>query len=75
MFFLFGVLINNITGVAWSVLTLSLGNIIKTSEITGIFSMWLIGSCIVTILIVPIALRYFTPKIRLSKLFVKYYWE
>ncbi len=34
LFFLFGVLINNIAGAAWGVLTLSLGNIIKTGEIS-----------------------------------------
>jgi uncharacterized membrane protein len=75
LFFLFGVLINNIVGAAWGVLTLSLGNIIKTGEISSIFSTWAIGSFIVTILIVPFSLRYFTPKIRQSKLFVTCYWE
>jgi hypothetical protein len=75
LFFLFGVLINNIVGAAWGVLTLSLGNIIKTGEISSIFSTWAIGSFIVTILIVPLALRYFTPKVRQSKLFVTCYWE
>jgi hypothetical protein len=75
MFLLFGVLINNIAGAAWGVLTLSFANIIKTSETVSFFSTWLIGSCIVTILIVPFALRYLTPKIRQSKLFVMNYWE
>jgi integral membrane sensor domain MASE1 len=75
LFFLFGVLINTIAGAAWGTLTLSLGNIIKTGEIFGIFSTWVIGSFIATILIVPLALRYFTPKIRRSKLFVSNYWE
>ena len=75
LFFLFAVLINNIIGAAWGALTLSLGNIIKTGEISGIFSTLVIGSFIVTILIIPLALSYFTPKIRGSKLFVTYYWE
>jgi integral membrane sensor domain MASE1 len=75
LFFLFGVFINNIAGAEWGVLTLSLGNIIKTGEIASIFSTWVIGSFIVTILIVPFSLRYFTPKIYQSKLFVTYYWE
>jgi hypothetical protein len=75
LFLLFGVLINNLAGAAWGVLTLSLGNIIKTGEIASIFSTWIIGSFIVTILLAPLALRYFTPKIRQSKLFVTYYWE
>jgi hypothetical protein len=75
LFFLFGVLINNIAGAAWGVLTLSLGSIIKTGEIANIFLLWIIGSFIVTILVVPLALRYFTPKLHQSKLFVTYYWE
>jgi hypothetical protein len=75
LFLVFGVLVNNIIGAAWGTLTLSIGNIIKTGDIPSIFSAWLIGNIIVTILIVPLALRYLTPKIQTSKLFVKYYWE
>jgi integral membrane sensor domain MASE1 len=41
----------------------------------SIFATWLIGNVIVTILIVPLALKYFTPKVRKSKFFVKYYWD
>jgi hypothetical protein len=37
LFFLLGVLINNIVGAAWSVLTLCLRNIIKTGEISRIY--------------------------------------
>ncbi|MFY9800035.1 MAG: hypothetical protein WAK10_02170 [Methanoregula sp.] len=74
-FLLFGVLINNIVGAAWGTLTLNFGNIMKTGDVAGIFSTWCIGNCIMTILIIPLSLRYLTPKIRKSKLFVKYYWE
>ncbi|MDP2796693.1 MAG: hypothetical protein Q8N94_04190 [Methanoregula sp.] len=72
---LFGVLINNVVGAAWGAYTLALGNVIASSEIGSVFSLWLIGNIIVTVLIVPLALRHFTPKVRKSKLFVKYYWE
>jgi len=72
---LFGVLINNVVGAAWGAYTLALGNVITSSQIGSVFSAWLIGNIIVTILIVPLALRYFTPKVRKSKLFVRYYWE
>jgi len=75
LFLLFGVLINNIAGAAWGVLILSYGNIIKTGQITSIFSTWIIGSFFVTILILPLAIRYLTPKLRQSKLFVTYYWD
>jgi putative effector of murein hydrolase LrgA (UPF0299 family) len=72
---LFGVLINNIVGAAWGAYTLALGNVITTGEVGNVFFLWLVGNIIVTILIVPIALRYFTPKVRKSKLFVKDYWN
>lgn len=72
---LFGVVINNIVGAAWGAYTLALGNVIMSSQIGSVFTLWLIGNIIVTILIVPLGLRFLTPKIRRSKLFVKYYWE
>jgi hypothetical protein len=72
---LFGVLINNIVGAAWGAYTLALGNVIPSSQIGSTFTIWLIGNIIVTVLIVPLALRHITPKIQRSKLFVKYYWD
>jgi len=72
---LFGVLINNIVGAAWGTWTLALGNVIAASQIVSVFSLWLIGNIIVTIIIVPLALRHLTPKVQKSKLFVKYYWD
>ncbi|MFA6226022.1 MAG: hypothetical protein WC620_07590 [Methanoregula sp.] len=72
---LFGVLINNIVGAAWGAYTLAFGNVITSSQIGSVFSLWLVGNIIVTVLIVPLALRHFTPKVQRSKLFVKYYWD
>jgi len=72
---LFGVLINNVVGAAWGAYTLSLGNVIQSSQIGSTFMLWLIGNIIVTIIIVPIGLRFLTPKVQRSKLFVKYYWD
>jgi hypothetical protein len=69
---LFGVVINNAVGAAWGTWTLSLA---QTVNMSAVFATWLIGNIFVTILIVPLALRLFTPKIQKSKLFVKYYWE
>jgi len=69
---LFAVLINNAVGAAWGVAFLSL---LTPVDFTGAFLTWLIGNIIVTILIVPLALRLFTPKIQKSKLFVKQYWD
>jgi hypothetical protein len=72
---LFGVLINNVVGAAWGAYTLALGNVITSSQIGSTFTLWLVGNIIVTVIIVPLALRFLTPKIQKSKLFVKYYWE
>jgi hypothetical protein len=72
---LFGVVINNIAGAAWGAWTLALGNVIQADQIGTVFSSWLIGNIIVTLIIVPLALRFFTPSVRKSRLYVKYYWE
>lgn len=72
---LFGVLINNIVGAAWGSVTLAVGGVIQPGEIGSVLFMWLLGNIIVTLLIVPIALRRLSPKIVKSKLFVKYYWD
>lgn len=69
---LFAVLINNLVGAAWGAFTLSL---LGPVNITGAFSTWLVGNIIITILIVPLALRSCTGKVNKSKLFVKHYWD
>jgi len=72
---LFGVILNNIIGAAWGAYTLAAGNIIPESQVMGTFSTLVVGNIVVTLLIVPLALRHFTPKVRKSKLFVKSYWD
>jgi integral membrane sensor domain MASE1 len=69
---LFGVVINNIIGAAWGAWTLGL---VEPGMMGSIFSTWLIGNVIVTILLVPVALKVFTPKLQKSRLFVKNYWD
>lgn len=71
---LFAVIINNLAGAAWGAFFLSL--VLDTPGAMGsVFSAWLIGNVIVTLLIVPLALKVFTPKIEKSRLFVKAYWD
>ena len=72
---LFGVLINNIVGAAWGAVTLAVGGQIPSTEIGSVLFMWLLGNVIVTLVILPIALRRLSPKIIKSKLYVKYYWD
>ena len=69
---LFAVLFNNLVGAAWGVFTLSL---LGPLNIAGAFSTWLVGNIIITLLIVPLALRFLTEKVNKSKLFVKQYWD
>jgi hypothetical protein len=71
---LFGIILNNIVGAAWGSYTLAAGHIIATTDLVTIFSTWLIGNIVITLLIVPVFLRHFTPMVRKSKLFVNNYW-
>jgi hypothetical protein len=69
---LFAVLINNVVGAAWGAFTLSfLGPV----DVVGAFSTWLAGNIIITLLVVPLALRFLTEKVSTSKLFVRHYWD
>ncbi|PKL65712.1 MAG: hypothetical protein CVV32_00475 [Methanomicrobiales archaeon HGW-Methanomicrobiales-3] len=71
---LFAVVVNNLVGAAWGAFSLSL--VLDTPGAMGsVFSAWLIGNIIVTLLIVPLALRLLTSKIETSRLFVKAYWD
>jgi hypothetical protein len=72
---LFGVIINNVIGAAWGAYTLAAGHVIPSTQVMGTFTTWVVGNIVITLLVVPLALRYFTPKIRKSKLFVKNYWD
>ena len=69
---LFGILINNLAGAAWGTYTLSL---LGPLNFTGVFSQWLFGNILITIIFVPLALRFGTERVSRSKLFVKQYWD
>lgn len=68
---LFGVVINNLVGAAWGAWTMSL---LEPGMMVNIFVTWLLGNVIITLLLVPVGLKHFTPKIQKSRLFVKNYW-
>lgn len=68
---LFGVIINNLIGAAWGVWTLSLA---ETINIGSAFWIWFIGNVVLCILILPLALKLFTPKMERTRLYVKNYW-
>ena len=69
---LFAILLNNLAGAVWGAFTLSL---VTTAGITGVFFTWFVSNVIVTLLIVPLALRFGTGRIRSSGLFVANYWD
>jgi hypothetical protein len=75
IFVVFGVLVNNAFGALWGTVTLAIGNMIGWAEVTPAFIAWCIGNMVVTAVIVPLALRYGTPHIRRTKVFVRYYWD
>jgi integral membrane sensor domain MASE1 len=69
---IFGVVINNLVGAAWGAWTLGL---MDPSVMVSAFSTWLIGNVIVCLVLVPLCLRLFTPRLEKKRLFVKNYWD
>lgn len=74
IFLVFGVVLNNIAGAGWRASTLALGGVISWNNVPGVFAGWLIPNIIVTIVITPLLLRYITPRIKKSGLYVRNYW-
>jgi hypothetical protein len=70
--FLFGVLINNLIGAAWAAWTLSLA---EPGTMTTVFTAWFIGNAAVCLVLVPLGLKVFTPKVEKNRLYVKNYWD
>jgi hypothetical protein len=71
---LFGTILNNVIGAAWGSVSLAIAGIDTWSQVPSAFLAWFIGNIIVTIIIVPLVLRHFTPRVEKSKVFVKNYW-
>ena len=72
---LFGVILNNVVGAAWGSITMAVGSVIEPSQIMSVFTPWLLGNMLITIIIVLPVLHYYTPRIRKSKVFVRNYWD
>lgn len=69
---LFAVLLNNLAGAAWGAFTLSF---VMPVSIGGVFATWFVSNVIITILIVPLVLRFGTEKVRHSRLYVARLWD
>jgi hypothetical protein len=70
IFLIFGLVLNNLVGAGW-------GSITITPEVSwkqDIFVSWFITNLIVTIVITPLLLRYITPYIKRSGVYVRNYW-
>ena len=71
---LFGVILNNVIGAAWGSAALAVGGIVDWSQVMSVFTSWLVGNALITIIIVPLVLHYCTSRVGKSKVFVKNYW-
>jgi len=74
IFIIFGLFLNNLAGAVWGVSTLALSGIISWNNAPDIIVGWFIPNIIVTIVITPLLLRYITPYIKKSGVYVKNYW-
>jgi len=74
IFVIFGVALNNLAGAGWGASMLALGGIISWDNVPDVFAGWLIPNILVTIVISPLLLRYITPYIKKSGLYVRNYW-
>lgn len=70
-----GVVLNNLAGAIWGTLSLVYGEVIQVSDMGTTFFGWWIGNMIICLLILPLALKIFTPVIREHELFVTRYWK
>lgn len=74
IFLIFGWLLNNLVGAGFGASMLAISGIASWNAVPSIFTGWLIGNLIVTIVITPLLLRYITPHIQKTGVFVKKYW-
>lgn len=72
---IFGIALNNIAGAVWGTLALIQSGLVQVQNIPVVFSGWLFGNFVVSIILVPIVLRFGTPLVRDHELFVKKYWD
>lgn len=70
----FGWLLNNVVGAGWGASMLAISGLAAWNDVPGIFTGWLIGNLIVTILITPLLLRFVTPYVKEAGVYVKRYW-
>jgi len=71
IFLIFGLVLNNLAGAIWGSITITPDSFSWKQDM---FVSWFITNLIVTIVITPLLLRYITPYIKKSGLYVRNYW-
>ena len=71
----FGIVLNNVVGAIWGTLSLYFAGLVPAQKFPVVFFGWLIMNIIISVIVVPLVLRFGTPLIRDHELFVKKYWE
>jgi hypothetical protein len=74
-FLIFGWILNNLAGAIWGSCMLAVGGVIERETIIKTFAGWFGGNLIVTIVISPALLKYVTPYIRKTGLYVRNCWS
>jgi hypothetical protein len=64
VFLIFGWLLNNLAGAIWGAGTFVLSGQFHMSDFNNLFANWFLTNLIVTIIITPLLLRFFTPIIK-----------
>lgn len=71
----FGIVLNNLVGAIWGILTLAPAGLVDVPNMFPLFSAWFMGNIIASAVIVPAVLRVGTPIVREHELFVTRYWS
>lgn len=74
IFFIFGVVLNNLAGAIWGSTMLAVGSVLTWSAVPNTLLIWFVGNLIVTMVITPLLLRYVTRRIMEWGVYVKEYW-
>ena len=75
VFLLFGWVLNNLVGAGWGSISLAIGELASWRDVPVLFASWFSTNLLVTLVIAPLTLRYATPFILKSGLYIQKYWR
>ncbi len=73
IFVIFGWLLNNLAGASWGASMFVLSGQFPSSNLGFLFVSWFLTNLTVTIIVTPVAVRFFTPIVKKKGLFIKNY--